>query len=93
MDDPKLLRNATEKLPKWKSRGWPRRDGRPVAHADLLNKIDELCQQIDVKFEVTQQKWCQKIADRLAYAGAQKSIHANKRSVITELDLSIEPTP
>ncbi|KAH7731195.1 RNH-1.0 protein [Aphelenchoides avenae] len=91
MDEQKLLQCVTEKLPKWKSRGWRHRDGRPVAHSDLLIKIDELCRQIDVKFEVTQQKWRQKIAYRLAYEGAQQSMHANNRSAITKLEPSTEP--
>lgn len=45
-----LVRSMNEWMPKWKKNGWRTSLGQGVKNKDLLERIDELRQQINVSF-------------------------------------------
>ncbi|CAD5217358.1 unnamed protein product [Bursaphelenchus xylophilus] len=46
-----LVRSMTEWMPKWRKNGWKTGTGGAVKNKDLLLKINELCSQVDVRFQ------------------------------------------
>ncbi|KAH7697616.1 Ribonuclease H1, partial [Aphelenchoides avenae] len=75
-DDQELHRCVAKRMKGWKERQWKRGDGLPIPHADLLQQLDELRQQVDVKFDVPKNSKLgargQTLADRLAFEGAER---------------------
>ncbi|KAK0425380.1 hypothetical protein QR680_009169 [Steinernema hermaphroditum] len=74
--DSNLLIQSMEKWIKgWKKKGWVTANGQPVKNRDLLEKVDNLMSEVDVKFEHVRGHagiHGNEMADRLAVAGAEK---------------------
>ena len=47
-----LKDGATSWVPGWKQRGWKTREGKPVSHRDLWQKLDELANKHRVEWHV-----------------------------------------
>jgi ribonuclease HI len=51
-----LENGATSWVPGWRARGWTTRDGKPVSHRDLWQRLDELCTKHRVEWHVVDGK-------------------------------------
>ncbi len=51
-----LKDGATSWIPGWRQRGWTTRDGKPVSHRDLWQRLDELVRRHDVRWHVVDGK-------------------------------------
>ena len=51
-----LKDGATSWVPGWRQRGWKTREGKPVSHRDLWQKLDDLARSYDVEWHVVDGK-------------------------------------
>ncbi|XP_015124553.1 ribonuclease H1-like [Diachasma alloeum] len=65
MDSKYLTNCMTQHLPKWKTNGWLTSKGKPVVNQEMLQKLDQLIQQLNVQ---------------LIYIPGHKGIYGNERA-------------